>query len=58
MLIKQYDKLGACAGLSYWVGTYPLDAIKGFVQSRKYEERVTWRNALKLMWNDNGIRTY
>ena len=25
---------GACAGLSYWIGTYPLDAIKAHVQSR------------------------
>ncbi len=33
---------GACAGLCYWVGTYPLDVIKGRMQAAPFPEKQNW----------------
>lgn len=39
---------GACAGLCYWVITYPLDAIKGTVQAAAFEDRKGWLKTVTL----------
>ena len=49
---------GACAGMCYWIGTYPLDAIKGTSQSYKYAQRLGWMSTVKRMWNDGGVSSF
>jgi len=54
------DKLlaGACAGISYWVGTYPLDVIKGRIQAMPYGSRVGWFDVALLIWRDGGAKAF
>ena len=49
---------GACAGMCYWIGTYPLDAIKGTSQSYKYAERLGWIGTVNKMWRDGGVGSF
>ena len=49
---------GACAGMCYWIGTYPLDAIKGTSQSYKYAERLGWIGTVSKMWRDGGVGSF
>ena len=49
---------GASAGFCYWVLTYPLDAIKGAIQARGFEERVNWFQMARIMWYTNGWRSF
>lgn len=49
---------GACAGLSYWVGTYPLDVIKGRMQAQAYENRLNWIDTAQLIWKEGGLRSF
>lgn len=49
---------GASAGICYWVLTYPLDAIKGSIQGRAYEERVGWMQMTQIMWRNDGWRSF
>ena len=48
---------GACAGLSYWVTTYPLDVIKAKMQST-LGPPIGWLEAAKLVYYDGGIRAF
>jgi solute carrier family 25 carnitine/acylcarnitine transporter 20/29 len=45
---------GACAGLSYWTLTYPLDVVKGRMQGTPYEQRQSWRSTLRDILRTDG----
>jgi Mitochondrial carrier protein len=49
---------GACAGLGYWVSTYPLDAIKGRMQAMPYNPSTTWISMVRSMYADGGLRSF
>ena len=49
---------GACAGLCYWVLTYPLDAIKGQAQAFPYETRKSFTDTAKYIYSVNGINGF
>jgi len=49
---------GACAGLGYWVGTYPLDAIKGKVMGYAFENRKGWLETCSLMYSERGWKAF
>jgi solute carrier family 25 carnitine/acylcarnitine transporter 20/29 len=48
---------GACAGLSYWVLTYPLDVIKARVMAAPLERRTTWRGEVASVLRKADWRT-
>ena len=58
LLIQHKLIAGACAGMCYWIGTYPLDAIKGTSQSYKYAQRLDWISTVKRMWIDGGVSSF
>lgn len=41
---------GGTAGFCYWVGTYPLDAIKGRIQAQPFDQRRSWLS-VSILWN-------
>jgi len=47
---------GACAGMCYWVLTYPLDAIKGRMQGTPFEQRATWMSTARGILRDHGLK--
>jgi hypothetical protein len=49
---------GASAGLCYWVGTYPLDVVKGRLQAQSIEGRQSWINTARSIWKENGFRGF
>ncbi len=49
---------GAAAGLSYWVGIYPLDVIKSKMQSLQNCKNVTWISTVRTMIETGGIKTF
>ena len=49
---------GATAGLSYWVGTYPLDVIKARMQSADFGLRLTWWQAAQSIMRSGGWRAF
>eukprot|EP01038_Epipyxis_sp_PR26KG_P009501 gene9501-12799_t len=56
--IKMRLFAGACAGLSYWVLTYPLDVIKARSQSVRYSERLSWIKTVQSIYKQGGIRAF
>ncbi|KAF0852473.1 mitochondrial solute carrier family 25 (mitochondrial carnitine/acylcarnitine transporter) member 20/29 [Andalucia godoyi] len=53
---------GSIGGVSYWMFTYPLDAIRGCIHGdsldptkRKYSG---WMDAAKKLWKDGGIKRF
>mmetsp|Transcript_22073 Transcript_22073/g.21331 ORF Transcript_22073/g.21331 Transcript_22073/m.21331 type:complete len:289 (-) Transcript_22073:534-1400(-) len=49
---------GAAAGLSYWVGTFPLDAIKARIQATSYDQRKGWIETAKLIFKEGGFQGF
>lgn len=49
---------GAAAGLGYWVATYPLDAIKGRMQSLPFEDQGGWLGTARAMAREGGWRAF
>jgi len=47
---------GATAGMSYWVGMYPLDRIKGAIQAQGQSQRRTYAQTVRWLWSSGGIR--
>lgn len=45
---------GACAGLAYWVTTYPLDVVKATAQSLEYHDRMSWPNTVRYVYEHGG----
>jgi|LauGreSBDMM110SN_4_FD.fasta_scaffold60559_1 solute carrier family 25 carnitine/acylcarnitine transporter 20/29 len=45
---------GATAGLCYWIGTYPLDRIKGQQMGLPFEQRLSWINTVQYIFNKGG----
>lgn len=46
---------GACAGLCYWVGTYPLDLIKGKVMAAPLSPGLPWRQCVRDILRAEGV---
>ena len=46
---------GACGGLSYWVGMYPLDRIKGAVQAQRFHKQVGYLTMVSEIYAKDGI---
>lgn len=50
---------GATAGLCYWIGTYPLDRIKGQQMGLPFEQRLSWIDTVRYILNKgDGIRQF
>jgi hypothetical protein len=49
---------GAAAGLSYWVGTFPLDAIKSRIQATSYDQRKGWIETAKIIFKEGGFQGF
>ena len=49
---------GACAGLCYWVPTYPFDIIKGRMMASPYNERINWISTLKSIYTSHGYEIH
>jgi solute carrier family 25 (mitochondrial carnitine/acylcarnitine transporter), member 20/29 len=49
---------GACAALSYWFSTYPLDVIKGRMQAMPYNPSTTLLSVARTMYADGGLRSF
>lgn len=47
--MRQKLLAGACAGLSYWTLTYPLDAVKARIMATAYARRVPYLQVVKKM---------
>ena len=45
---------GSAAGLCYWVGTYPLDAIKGQMQAAAFSDKLSWWATARTIYNTYG----
>ena len=56
--LQQRLLAGACAGLCYWVGTYPLDAIKGQHMSADFDSRLSWLGTARAMYARSGVRAF
>ena len=46
---------GACAGLCYWVGTYPLDLVKGKVMAAPFSPGLTWAGCVREILRAEGL---
>lgn len=55
--LRQNLFAGACAGLCYWVGTYPLDVIKAKMQSN-VASPVGWVETARLLYRSEGLRAF
>lgn len=49
---------GASAGLCYWIGTYPLDVIKGRMMAASESERRSWFQTARQIWREDGLRAF
>jgi len=58
LLISHRLASGAIAGLCYWVGTYPLDVIKGRMQAQSYDNRMNWIQTAVSIYKDGGINQF
>lgn len=45
---------GACAGLGYWVTTYPLDVLKATSQSFEYPNRLPYMQTVRHVYTNGG----
>jgi solute carrier family 25 carnitine/acylcarnitine transporter 20/29 len=49
---------GACAGLAYWVCTYPLDVVKAQMQFNEEYKASGWWSTAKSIWKTSGIKGF
>eukprot|EP01033_Poteriospumella_lacustris_P000577 gene577-394_t len=49
---------GGCAGLCYWVGTFPLDVVKSRMQSADIHTKITWLGTVKYIYRTGGLRAF
>lgn len=49
---------GACAGICYWVPTYPLDVVKGVIMSKDINEPNGWISTVKSIYSTQGMKGF
>jgi solute carrier family 25 carnitine/acylcarnitine transporter 20/29 len=49
---------GGCAGLCYWVGTFPLDVVKSRMQSADIQKNVSWLGTVHHVYRSGGLRAF
>lgn len=49
---------GACAGLGYWVTTFPLDVIKARSQSVEFQQRQNWVRTVQSIYSSGGLKAF
>lgn len=56
--ISQNLIAGGCAGLCYWVGTFPLDVVKARMQSADIQKKISWLGTVRHVYRSGGLRAF
>lgn len=56
--IKYNMIAGSLAGLSYWIGTYPLDIIKSRMQCMDPNMKINWYQTCLSIYRSGGLRAF
>jgi len=49
---------GGTGGMCYWVGTYPLDRIKGVVQAQRFQDQISYVSMVRKIYASEGWRGF